>query len=410
MEETSAARRAIQWLVAGGISVSLLLPQGMMFVSICLMVFGLWCLLTRRWTWQRQDDPLALINLAFAVYALGSAAIMWWHGDRIGHYEAYLPFLGAGLLGIGLRVARLPASLVGSSLAVAAVLAAAASAFSVFTAESVHRATFFEVGTAFGGVGAIILGSMGATYAVICCTLLGCVEGKHPLAQRGLLVAGIVGGLVVALLSGSKGAWIPLLAVLPAALWFAGHQLSLRLRLGCAVLLLSCATAAVVMPNSPVIPRTAEWWREGDKFRRAFWAEAAGLFLEQPLVGAGRAELGQRLDHAALSVRPYASHEKPPGHAHNDYLDALAARGGVGLLFLLPVFAVPLAVFFRFRHARGLAGGAAVCGMLFILAFVLGGMTDVLFMLNSKRMAYLFVVLFLATTATATRANRERTP
>lgn len=381
-----------------------------MFVSACLMVFGLWCLLTRRWTWRSEDDPLALINLAFAFYALGSAAILWLHGEKLGHYESYLPFLGAGLLGIGLRVARLPASLVGSSLAMAAVLAAAASAFSVATAESVHRATFIEVGTAFGGIGAIILGTMGSTYAVICSSLLGCVEGKHPLAQRGLLVAGIVGGLVVALLSGSKGAWIPLLAVLPLSLWFAGHRLSLRLRLGCAVLLLICATAAVVLPNSPVVPRTAEWWREGDKFRRAFWAEAAGLFQEHPLIGAGREELGQRLDQAALSVRPYASHEKPPGHAHNEYLDAMAARGGVGLLFLLPVFAVPLVVFFRFRHARGLAGGAAVCGMLFILAFALGGMTDVLFMLNSKRMTYLFVVLFLATTATATHAPHEDTP
>jgi O-antigen ligase len=113
--------------------------------------------------------------------------------------------------------------------------------------------------------------------------------------------------------------------------------------------------------------------KSGDKFRGAFWTEAAGMFREQPWIGAGREELGQRLDRAALSVRPYASHEKPPGHAHNEYLDTLAARGGVGLLF--------------------------------IMAFTLGGMTDVLFMLNSKRMTYLFIVLFLATTATATHAN-----
>ena len=402
MEETSAVRRAIQWLVAGGTSVSLLLPQGMMFVAVCLMIFGLWCLLTRRWTWQSQDDPLALINLAFAIYAVGSALILWAHGEKGEHYEPFLPFLGAGLLGIGLRVARLPAWLVGSALAVAAVSAAAASAFSVVTAESVHRAEFVTVGTTFG--------AMGAIYAVSCAGLLGCVEGKHPLAQRALLVAGIIGGLAVALLSGSKGSWIPLLAVLPLALWFAGRRLGLRVRLGCLFLLIACATTAILLPNSSVISRTAEWWRDGDKFRRAYWTEASSMFREQPLIGAGRAELQRRLDRAALSVRPYASHERPPTDAHNEYLDTLATRGGVGLLFLLPVFAVPLLVLFRFRHAGGLAGGAAVCGILFIVAFALGGMTDVLFMQGTKRMTYLFLVLFFATTATTMRTNHKDTP
>jgi O-antigen ligase len=402
VQESTALRKSIHWLVAGGISVSLLLPHGMMFVSSCLMVFGLWCLLTRRWTWQREDDPLALINLAFAVYALGSAGILWAHGENGEHYEPYLPFLGAGLLGIGLRVARLPASLVGSALAVAAVSAAAASAFSVFTAESVHRAEFVAVGTTFG--------AMGAIYAVVCAGLLSCVEGKHPVAQRALLVAGIIGGLAVALLSGSKGSWIPLLAVLPLALWFASRRLRLRLRLGCAILLIACAAGAILLPNSSVIPRTAEWWRDGDKFRRAYWTEAAGMFREQPVIGVGRAELRQRLDRAALSVRPYASHERPPTDAHNEYLDTLATRGGIGLLFLLPVFAVPLLVLFRFRHAAGLAGGAAVCGLLFIVAFALGGLTDVLFMQGAKRMTYLFLVLFFATTATAMRTDHQNKP
>jgi O-antigen ligase len=402
VQESTGLRRGIHWLVAGGISVSLLLPQGMMFVSACLMVFGLWCLLTRRWTWQSEDDPLALINLAFAIYVVGSVGILWTHGESGEHYEPYLPFLGAGLLGIGLRVARLPVPLVGSALAAAAVSAAAASAFSVVSAESVHRAEFVAVGTTFG--------AMGAIYAVICAGLLGCVEGRYPLAQRALLMAGIIGGLAVALLSGSKGSWIPLLAVLPVALWFASRRLSLRLRLGCVILLIAGTAGAVLLPNSSVIPRTAEWWRDGDKFRRAYWSEAAGMFREQPVIGVGRAELGQRLDRAALSVRPYASHERPPADAHNEYLDTLATRGGVGLLLLLPVFAVPLLVLFRLRHAGGLAGGAAVCGMLFIVAFALGGMTDVLFMQNAKRMTYLFLVLFFATTATMVRTNGKDTP
>jgi len=393
VEETSAVRRAIHWLVAGGISVSLLLPQGMMFVSACLMVVGLWCLLTRRWTWQRQDDPSALINLAFALFAFGCAGIMWLHGEKGAHYEPYLPFLGAGLLAIGLRVADLRASLVGGSLAVAAAAAAMASAFTVATADSVHRAEFVAVGTTFG--------AMGAIYAVVCAGLLGSVAGKHPVAQRVLLVAGIVGGVAVALLSGSKGSWIPLLVVLPLALWFAGRRLTLRVRLVCIVLLVAGAATAVMMPNSSVIPRTAEWWREGDKFRRAYWTEAIGMFEEQPWIGLGRAELQQRLDRAALSVRPYASHEKPPMDAHNEYLDTLATRGAIGLLFLLSVFVIPLAVFFHLCRRGDPAMSVAVCGILFIMAFALGGMTDVLFMQNTKRMTYLFLVLFFAITATA---------
>jgi O-antigen ligase len=156
-----------------------------------------------------------------------------------------------------------------------------------------------------------------------------------------------------------------------------------------------------MMPNSSVIPRTAEWWREGDKFRRAYWTEAIGMFEEQPWIGLGRAELQQRLDRAALSVRPYASHEKPPMDAHNEYLDTLATRGAIGLLFLLSVFVIPLAVFFHLCRRGDPAMSVAVCGILFIMAFALGGMTDVLFMQNTKRMTYLFLVLFFAITATA---------
>lgn len=379
-----AITSAIERIVAACISVSLLWPLGMMAASSVLMAFGLWCLLTRRWKWHPADKPSAAMNATFAVYAVGSAAICWFHHEPLECFEQYLPFLGAGLLAIGLRVASPRPALVGQAFAAATILAAAACIAQVASAGEMHRARFFLVSTTFG--------TMGALYAIICMTMMGWAAAAMSGRQRVVLAAGAACGVIVALLSGSKGSWLPLVVIGPPAFFCATAQYSWRLRTAWLVVPAVLVGAVALLPNSPVIPRVEEALRDGDRCRLAYWRECAEIFRREPWIGVPRSELNARLDAAALRVRNNVQFpEGPPREAHNEYLDALANRGIPGLALVLATICVPLAVLAKLRPG---ARGPATAGILFVLAFATSGLTDSLFVINIKRMTFLLFVLF----------------
>lgn len=362
------------------------------------MAFGLWCLISGRWKWHAADKPSAVMNATFAVYAAGCAAIIWLHGEAPENYEQYLPFLGAGLLAIGLRVVAPRPSLIGSAFAAAAILAAAACIAQVATAGEMHRARFFLVSTTFG--------TMGALYAIICMAMMGWTAAAESCRQRAVLAAGAACGVIVALLSGSKGSWLPLVFIGPAAFLCASRKYSWKRKTAWLVAPALLAGVMALLPNSPVIPRIKEALREGDPCRVAYWHESVKLFRKSPWVGVPRDELRQRLDIAALRVRnnvPFP--EGPPREAHNEYLDALANRGVAGFVLVLAALGVSLAVLAKLRPD---ASGPATAGILFLVAFALSGLTDALFVINIKRMTFLFFVLFCAMEATPHKQSPGR--
>ncbi|MBE2179381.1 MAG: O-antigen ligase family protein [Chthoniobacterales bacterium] len=376
------------------VASSLLWPHGMMAASVVLMVFGSWCLMSRRWCWGPEDNPAAWINLTFAVYALGSSAISWFHGDPVANLEQYLPFLGAGLLAVGFRMAAPRPFLIGAAFAAAAILAGSASIVQVLGAEEMHRANFLAFSTWFG--------TMGALCAVICAGFLGWPEAAEGSpARKAILAAGVAGGIAVALLSGSKGAWLQLLAAGPfAVLWIMRRATAKGALIGLLVIF-SGIIAAALLPHSPIVPRIKEALHEGDRLRLAYWHDAWEMAEEHSLLGGGRAALKERLNATSLEVRSGIPLGQPPNDAHNEYLDVFAARGGAGLLLILAAYVVPLAVLLHLMfHCPGSRGPAAI-GLLFIIAFAAGGLTGVQFAVNSLRMMFLFVVLFCVTAATS---------
>lgn len=375
------------------VASSLLWPHGMMAASVILMTFGLWCLLSQRWRWEDRDNPAARINLTFAIYALGSSAISWMHGDPIANLEQYLPFLGAGLLAVGLRAASPAPFVMGAAFAAAAILAGGASIAQVLGAEGMHRANFLAFSTWFG--------SMGALCTVICAGCLGWTEAAGTPARKAVLAAGVAGGIVVALLSGSKGSWLQLLAAGPlAALWIMCRSTRKAAVVGIIAISAGIAAAAL-LPNNPVVPRIKEALHEGDRLRLAYWSDAWDMARQHVWLGGGRVALKERLNATSLEVRSGIPLEQPPNDAHNEYLDVLASRGLAGLLLILAGYAVPLAVLLLLMVRVPGSRGAAATGVLFIIAFAAGGLTGVQFAVNSLRMTFLFVVLFCVTAATA---------
>lgn len=370
----------------------------MMIASFCMMLFGAWCLVSGRWRWENRDKPVGLIILTLGIYAAGSSAISWAHGDPLSNFVQYLPFLGAGFLAIGLRVAAPSPVLIGGAFAAAAVLAGGASIVQVLAAGETHRANFLAFSTWFG--------TRGALYAIICASLLGWAAAADSAARRGMYATGFYGGVATALLSGSKGALLPLLAVAPFAfLRVFRRSRGIHTVVWVALVVLS-VSVVTLLPHSPVIPRIKEALREGDRLRWAYWNESWSLAYQKPWLGAGRTALKEQLNTASLKVREGTPLEEAPQNAHNEYIDILGARGTVGLALTIGCYIVPLLVFWRLRNCTAQSEGPAAAGLLFLCAFAVRGLTDVQFAVYADRMTFLFVVLYFASAASANTARR----
>lgn len=378
-------------LVACGLGLSLLTPHAIMTACVCGMLYGAVCLCDRTWTWEPRDNSAAAVNFSIVAFALGSAAICWAKGEASGELEPYLALLGAPLLGVGLRRMELRPSLVGSALAVAALLGAVVSMWQVLAAPGMHRASTQVAATSFGALGAI--------YAVVCAAMSAWTG--MPTTTMRLLGIGAGAGVIVAILSGSRGSWLILAAVLPVAILTGFSSGSRRKVLLTGLVLVSVASACLLLPNNPVADRVRETLRIGDPLRAAFSRESVGAFVSAPLSGIRRDDFAAKLDRAWLSVRPYAPHESPPRHAHNELLDAAAVRGTGGLFLNILVLAIPVIVLWRLAKKEN-GAGPATTGLLFMAAFLLAGTTDLLLQLTARRMTFLFFVLFCVITATAT--------
>jgi hypothetical protein len=339
-----------------GISVSMVVPSGYSIVPLTMLVFGAWALATKRWQREKTNFTMAAVLTCFAFYAVGSAALSAIHRDPPGHFEQYLPFVGATLMAVAFQAYSLNCNQLIGGFAVAAVLAAIVSIVQVVQAEGPHRASLFGTVNTFGMIGAL--------YGLVCASALGWTAHQGCRRWRVLLVCGSMGGLTVALLSGSQGCY--------------GFLVS-------------------NLPHSPVVSRVQGFTQQGDSFRETYWKAGLGMIKINPLIGVGREEIYRQL--VELTTRRYGSPLPTVAtrELHNEYLDILVARGVLGWVLTLSTLLVPLVLLARRAKSGDPASReVAVTGILFIMAFAICGLTDVQFQINAKRMTYVLgVVLFV---------------
>lgn len=132
--------------------------------------------------------------------------------------------------------------------------------------------------------------------------------------------------------------------------------------------------------------------------RLQMWGVAWDMFKTAPVAGIGTAAY---MDRAHMMVE---AGEAPPvtalyDHPHNEFLDALATRGVVGLLALLALLGVPGWLF-----ARGLGSpdpvrlGASLAGLLVSVAFAMFGLSETM-LVHSIALGWyaIMTALFLVT-------------
>jgi O-antigen ligase len=323
--------------------------------------------LSRRAQLARAEDLEPVIGL-FLFLAVGAASAVAWHGPEWLVIN-YVRLFAALAIIAAIRMLKPPEWVFYAGCAVGAVGAGGYAAWQVF-GEGATRASGPDIyfgwwrATIFGGL-SIVLG------------FLPILANPHtwPRACKALLMAGVAGGIVAAVLSASRGAW---LAGMILAIW--------RVRRGkpwAAPLLLALLVGASVM-----LPMVSDRWNDafGDLLsyenghtetslgkRFGMWKAAVAAFIANPLFGVGplgfQGVLTARFE-AGLGPASLVEFD----HAHSDVMHALASGGLVALAGLISLFWLPWRYFRRIAASED--SPAAHAGIALIVSFVILGLTD----------------------------------
>jgi O-antigen ligase len=236
--------------------------------------------------------------------------------------------------------------------------------------------------------------------------------------SRTLTGLAIVLAFVANALSGSRGAWLAIPALLAVYLFTAGAGQPIRWRLGVPAAVLALGLVVLLTPILPMSDRLDETLAELDLIaagengegglglRVQLWEIAGGLIGAEPLTGTGPGSFRVALVES-VQVGAHDEVLLRYDHPHNQYLSALIA-GGVGLLaVLILLFAAPVALVSPMsrrysRQCRYLAWCALAAGVVIAVL----ALSESLFERNDGVVWFTF--LAATTTALATGSSLDR--
>jgi len=222
-----------------------------------------------------------------------------------------------------------------------------------------------------------------------------------------LPVVGLVCGVLAALFSGSRGAWLGLLVVLWPMLKYGSHLHGKTIRYTVALILVACV-GAYMTPQTGVAGRMNDAVSDIERYnnlndagtnvgiRLELWKASAMLIAEHPLIGVGRDAFHGELQALEREGRLQKSLALTYSTPHNDVLNTLVTGGVLDLSFLLLIYAAPFTFFLRtLRNGPPAAAAPALAGMLLVICFIVFGLTDVMFWLMLTKVFYATMVAVL---------------
>lgn len=249
----------------------------------------------------------------------------------------------------------------------------------------------------------IQFGNLSMLMGVLCFAGLGwTVMQRYRAAWMTLLLLGALFGMLGSLMSGSRGGWIGLPVIGYVLYRGYAHQLSTFVKITALGTILVLVTTAYTLPQTGVQHRVQSAMNDihqyisGDErdtslgLRFEMWRGASQLIVERPLLGWG--ELGYRNALISLGkqgeISPVAAQFD---HAHNEFIDAFAKRGVVGLVVLLMLYIIPLKMFASgLLHSDLRIRALAVAGTLLPVAYIDFGLSQAFLTHNSGAMFYAF--------------------
>ncbi|HYQ25393.1 O-antigen ligase [Stenotrophomonas sp.] len=230
----------------------------------------------------------------------------------------------------------------------------------------------------------------------------------RPSRRWSLVILGMAAGCGTIVLTGSRGVFAALLALLVVL------ALSLRWRTGVArlsVLAGMLAIGATLLLSVPELRhqvRLTELHSDVQKLEQGDVDSSAGArvermqvawetFLDHPLTGVGIGHFDSAMQRVPVCREDPAEQRCHLGHAHNDVAEWAATQGLPGLLMLIAVYGVPLWVFVYLHRRSGRATfrGPAAAGVMIVIAYVLCGLTQSMFAHQMTASFYVTIVALL---------------
>jgi O-antigen ligase len=231
---------------------------------------------------------------------------------------------------------------------------------------------------------------------------------KDTLMVRVLKVGGLLAGLATSLLSGSRGGWLAIPAILLLVVIVRGRNKSSRWRWLVPVTAVLGLTA-VYLVSAPIQARFHELWSDLSQFALGHKDTSVGIRLQiyhaaliltenNPLFGLGAGGFCSNLQALvdAGQMTPMAR-ELGCGEAHNQLLAFTVAYGVLGGLGIIAIHLMPAILCWRYLHSPiAPMRRAGLMGMVFAAAFFVFGLTVEIFTLKQTVSFYAAVMAILA--------------
>lgn len=353
----------------------------------------------------RRDKALLVTMTAFALFWMLRA---WLDGQGTSGLDKPSRFLLAvpALLWVMVHPPRL--AWMWAGLAIGAIGAGGWAAWQKLV-EGIGRAEGFTYVIQFGNI-SMLLG-------VLC--LAGVAWGFRQPSHRlwgAFLLLGALMGILGSLFSGSRGGWVGFPFVLLVLYRGYGEFLSRWLKVAVVAVVLGGASLVYALPQTGVQLRVHQavadvrgYIVDGNSHssvgaRFEMWHGAGRLILDKPLLGWGDNgyEDGLKVLAEEGIIDPFVTRY---GHAHNEFIDAFAKGGVVGLVLLLILYLLPMRLFAQRLSEPDLqVRSVAVAGVLLPVAYIDFGLSQVFLAHNSGIMVFAF---WLATLYGVLRAHED---
>lgn len=232
----------------------------------------------------------------------------------------------------------------------------------------------------------------------------------RPVGRWPWVLAAMAAGCTVIVLSGSRGVWLALLALVVAmALAIRWGNGRFRLMTVAGVVLM-VATLVVMVPGLQEQMRLDELRSDVARIEKGDVDSSAGArlerlqvayhtFLERPLTGVGMGHFDEAMKRLPICNDPSKPVQRCHlDHAHNDVAEWAATQGIPGLLLLVAIYGLPLWLFVRLHRRSGQSTfrGPAAAGIMIVIAYVLCGVTQSMFAHQITTSFYVCLVGILA--------------
>lgn len=396
-------------------AIALVVESGYSGGAALLFLGGIYSLFKRPVLALSREDKLVLgVLVAFGLVQIFDLLI---HEGGTRHLDKPLRFILATLIFTVMRKYPPRLSWLWAGLAVGGILTATWAGY---------QKLFLQAERALGYTHVIQFGNIAMLTGLFCLAGLGWA-GAQP--QRRiwlpLLVAGAVGGILGSLFSGSRGGWVGLPLVLLVLYRAYSEYFSRRMRIMAPTLVVVAVVFVYNVPQLGVQERVHAAFNDISLYKQGnpdtslgarfeMWRAASQLALSKPLLGWGEVNYDAAL--RSLVERGKA-HEIVTnfGHPHNEFLNAAAKRGLLGVLALLALYLVPLRQFAGGLRSPNLTQRSlATAGTLLSVAYVDFGLSQAFFSHNSGVMVYSVWLIVLwgcyRNECEATAAGRTSSP